>query len=508
MRIRRLVAAGAVVAVVGGGYAAYAARAEAPSYRTATATVGDVEETLALTGTVEPAGRADLSFATSGTVASVEVSVGETVEAGQVLARLDAADLRRAVTQARSTLAAARAQLEADREGQASAVEQVTASAPTADTVAYRTVSAEEPAEESDPALEELQQAVIDAQSVVSDALVVASDALAAQQAACTAETVGDQACADALTAVQAAQQQVSDDQAALQTAIDALASFLQEAAQQEPEQPTEQPTPQQPEVPQQPQPEVPQPEVQQPEVQQQEQESTTASAATLAQDQAEIDQAEADLVAARQELAMANVTAPFGGRVVSVDTTRGASVASGTAVLVVVSQGTTTVQVTATSTQVRSLEVGQQATATAVGSSKQLTGTVTQISSQPDDSSAYPVTITLDRKRLHLATGLTAAVSVVTGTAQDVVTVPASAVSAGAVQVVTDGVASRVPVTTGATGETTVAITEGLEEGDVVVLADLDRALPTSDTTGENGFPGGGGEVRMPPSIDVPRSG
>ena len=503
-----MVAAGVVVAVVGGGYAAYAAQADAPSYRTATATIGDVEETLGLSGTVEPAGRADLSFATSGTVASVSVEEGETVRAGQVLARLDAADLRRAVTQARSTLATARAQLEADREGQASAVEQVTGSEPTADTVAYRTVSTEEPEPDPDDplaGLAALQQAVIDAQSVVSDSLVVASDALAAQQAACTPETVGEQVCADALAAVQAAQQQVSDDQATLQAALDALASFLQEVAEQptqEPEQPTEQPSPQQPELPEQ----QPPGQVEQPTQPETSGESTTASAATLAQDQAEIDQAEADLVAAQQELAMATVTAPFGGRVVSVDTTKGASVSSGTAVIVLVSQGTTTVQVTATSTQVRSLELGQQATATAVGSTKELTGTVTQISSQPDEDGAYPVTITLDRKKLDLATGLTAAVSVVTGTAEDVVTVPASAVSDGVVQVVAEGAASRVPVTTGATGETTVEITDGLEAGDVVVLADLDRALPTSDTTGENGFPGGG-EVRFPGPITVERS-
>ena len=493
--------------MVGGGSAAPAPPADAPSSRTAPATIGDVEETLGLSGTVEPAGRADLSFATSGTVASVSVEEGETVRAGQVLARLDAADLRRAVTQARSTLATARAQLEADREGQASAVEQVTGSEPTADTVAYRTVSTEEPEPDPDDplaGLAALQQAVIDAQSVVSDSLVVASDALAAQQAACTPETVGEQACADALAAVQAAQQQVSDDQATLQAALDALASFLQEVAEQpveEPEQPTEQPSPQ-PELPEQ----QPPGEVEQPTQPETSEGSTTASAATLAQDQAEIDQAEADLVAAQQELAMATVTAPFGGRVVSVDTTKGASVSSGTAVIVLVSQGTTTVQVTATSTQVRSLELGQQATATAVGSTKELTGTVTQISSQPDEDGAYPVTITLDRKKLDLATGLTAAVSVVTGTAEDVVTVPASAVSDGVVQVVAEGAASRVPVTTGATGETTVEITDGLEAGDVVVLADLDRALPTSDTTGENGFPGGG-EVRFPGPITVERS-
>ena len=43
-----MLAAGVGVAVVGGSYVAYAAQADAPSYRTATASVGDVEEILGL----------------------------------------------------------------------------------------------------------------------------------------------------------------------------------------------------------------------------------------------------------------------------------------------------------------------------------------------------------------------------------------------------------------------------------------------------------------------------
>ena len=111
---RRGLAAAAVVAVVCSGYAAYAASADAPSYRTATATVGDVEQTLSLAGTVEPAGRADLSFATAGTVRSVAVRAGDRVRASAVLGTLDDTSLRTAVQQARSTLASARAQLQAD----------------------------------------------------------------------------------------------------------------------------------------------------------------------------------------------------------------------------------------------------------------------------------------------------------------------------------------------------------------------------------------------------------
>ncbi|MGZ6678475.1 MAG: hypothetical protein ACXVD1_14620, partial [Nocardioides sp.] len=74
----RVVRVGAVIAViavvVGGGAAAYAAHSDAPDeYRTARVTLGDVDQVLALSGTVDPSGRSDLAFGASGTVARLAV---------------------------------------------------------------------------------------------------------------------------------------------------------------------------------------------------------------------------------------------------------------------------------------------------------------------------------------------------------------------------------------------------------------------------------------------------
>ena len=437
---------------------------------------GHVRETLARAGTLEPAGRADLSFATSGTVESVRVRPGQRVRAGAVLGTLDDTSLRSAVQQARSTLAAARAQLESDEDAQSEAVadaqsQQAAPQVPNQPQQPTQPQPSQPPTEQpteqptEDPVdpgaladLAEEQQAVTDAQSAVSAALAAAADALATQQAACTEAT---QDCTDALAAVQAAQQQVSTDQQALQDALSALADTLAEAI------PTSASTGGSG-------------------VRLVAAETGTVSAATIARDQAAIDQARADLLTAQQELRMATITAPFGGEVVSVDAGAGDSVASGSAVFVLVSPGTTTVQVDATSTQVRQLEVGQAARVTPTGSDRPLAGTVTQISSVPDDSSSYPVTITLEGRRLDLATGLTATAAVVTGRAEDVVTVPVSAGSDGSVTVLDDGEATRTRVTTGVTGATTVAVTGGLDAGDVVVLADLDEALPSGDQQGQ----------------------
>jgi len=583
-RARRLIAGASVIAVVGVGYAAYAASADSTSYRTASATIGDVEQTLDVSGSVEPAGRADLAFATAGTVETITVTAGDTVSAGTVLGTLDATGLRKELQQARSTLAKARAQLESDQDVQAETVTAAAASSsgtpssPSApsqdDSVGSGATGAGSgdsgsgsngsgangsgstgsgPSGSSDlsaalAALAQQQEAVTAAQSTVSASLTSAREALAAQQEACADAFAGDsvsegddgggddggggsaegsaadQACADALSAVQAAQEDVSTDQDALQSALESLGDTLTTAVstlqssgsgsetgaetgsgsgsgpgsgnessgnESSGGQPggnqsgsnqsgssgagsSSTPTG-----------------------------STSSagsaggrsvSAATLAQDQAAIDAAKVDVVEAQQALRTATITAPFGGRVVAVEVAEGHSVSSGTSVFTLVSPGTTTVAVAATSGQIRQLEVGQAATATPAGSDTPLAGTVTQISTVPDSSASYPVTITLEEKDLDIATGLSASVSVVVGAADEVVTVPASAVGDGTVSIVgADGVATQTRVTTGVVGATTVEIVEGVEAGDDVVLADLDRALPTTDESSQSGFEGGG---------------
>jgi len=59
---------------------------------------------IAANGTVLPARAVQLSFGVGGRIASVEAQVGQVVQAGQVLAALDAADLERAVAQAQLDL--------------------------------------------------------------------------------------------------------------------------------------------------------------------------------------------------------------------------------------------------------------------------------------------------------------------------------------------------------------------------------------------------------------------
>lgn len=101
----------ALCVVVVGGYAYYRTSRvvaqtgeEAGQLQTATVRVGSLVVSATGAGTIIPAKQWDLSFQQSGTVTEVLVTVGETVEAGQVLARLDDTAAQEAVAMAEQAL--------------------------------------------------------------------------------------------------------------------------------------------------------------------------------------------------------------------------------------------------------------------------------------------------------------------------------------------------------------------------------------------------------------------
>jgi multidrug efflux pump subunit AcrA (membrane-fusion protein) len=88
--------------------------------RVVEATVGTMSRTVSADGTVAAVDTQDLSFTSAGTVTAVNVEAGDTVEAGQVLATLDAPELRAAVTEAEASVAEAEARLADDTDAGAS----------------------------------------------------------------------------------------------------------------------------------------------------------------------------------------------------------------------------------------------------------------------------------------------------------------------------------------------------------------------------------------------------
>jgi macrolide-specific efflux system membrane fusion protein len=72
--------------------------------RSATAQLGDVTATVSASGPVSPVRTVDASFAASGTIATVDVTVGQVVTAGQRLGTLDTGDAQTALDQAETQL--------------------------------------------------------------------------------------------------------------------------------------------------------------------------------------------------------------------------------------------------------------------------------------------------------------------------------------------------------------------------------------------------------------------
>ncbi len=75
------------------------------------AALGTVKQTVAASGTIEPAVSSTQSFSSSGTVTAVDVAVGDTVAKGQTLATIDDTALADAVTLAQAGVSAAQSQV-------------------------------------------------------------------------------------------------------------------------------------------------------------------------------------------------------------------------------------------------------------------------------------------------------------------------------------------------------------------------------------------------------------
>jgi membrane fusion protein, macrolide-specific efflux system len=87
------------------------------------ATTGTIKETVAASGTLQPASQANLSFGVSGVVTAVDIKAGQTVTAGQVLATVGTAALQADVDSAQAQLEAAQARVTSDKEASAEATQ-------------------------------------------------------------------------------------------------------------------------------------------------------------------------------------------------------------------------------------------------------------------------------------------------------------------------------------------------------------------------------------------------
>lgn len=555
------VAVAGCLVLTGGGVAAYAAaRSPGGSYRTATAAVRAVSATLPATGTVGSKSSATVSFPVAGTVAGVPVAVGDRVAAGAELATLDSASLEAAVAAARSELAQARLTLEQDETAQESGSATGTASwsGSTATPAATGGVAA---------AQREVQQA----QQRADAALATAAAALAKATTTCAGDSpsgwarpdpsgtptatptappaptptsaptsppsspppggVDPAACTAALkqvladqTAVQRAQQVVSQRQAALSKAIAAGSGSRPSGSAPAGSGSTgssstgsssagagSSPGGDRSSSP-----------------------SSSGGAASsgssgsgpagsgesagtggvvtdeqLAADRARITAAAAAVRVAEQNLRQATVVSPIAGTVATVSLAPGDRVTAGstTATISVVGDDAHVVTVGVPVAEIGRVRAGQRATVRPDGFGGALPAKVVAVGVAPTTTggTTYAVTVGFTGKPAGLRDGTSAAVAITTAESASALAVPTSAVTRigpGAfVTVLENGQPRRTAVEIGAVGPTYTEISSGLAAGAEVVLADLDRAVPASSTqtrfgAGPGGLGTGGGRL------------
>jgi len=638
----KLIAGGAAAVLLigaGGGSVFAATRTDDSRYRTATAALGEVTETLALTGQVSSSTSASAAFQVSGTVGEVLVQPGDAVTAGQTLAALDTDELEASVTSAEDAVASAEQQLQDDLDAQSSGSGSAAsgfggapgagssprgsgsgetgagsggwspggsgqggtgaAPAPTpsptrtpaptpsptpgagdgdsdgsgsdgsgsddgadpapdhsAVTAASQAVSDAQTAllaqyETSAAAQKTSSAAAADAQDVCAPFLdatlnadgtvetdedaAAASDALAAtrnlladcqasisdtldkQKATSAAQKALDEKAQSLDDAVAALQKAIAEAESAASAGTDAATSSLRSnggsgfpivtasvvtasiatgsaVAVVDPSGGTGQAGGS----------------------------SATITSQQILADRAQIDLAKADLAVAEQELAFATLTSPIAGEVVAVSLAAGDAVSAGstTALVTVQSAGGYIVHSTVPLSKIAKVAVGQTAEVTLPAFGRTYPATVASIGVLDESATstpAYTVTLSLDTGDDDVRIGATAQAVLSLSTATDVLTVPTSAVTVSGtrttVVVLRDGKAETVSVELGAVGSERTEITKGLEEGDMVVLADLTRAIPSGDDGAATSLSdlGGGsmrGSGRFPNGRDFPSGG
>jgi HlyD family secretion protein len=214
----------------------------------------------------------------------------------------------------------------------------------------------------------------------------------------------------------------------------------------------------------------------------------TQSTASRITTDTAAVQADEVALGQAQDALAATTLTSPVTGVVSALPFSVGGRASAGQSVSIT-TKGAADVTINVASSSIRSVKVGQVAHVTADGAVSAVEGRVSAIGLLPSSSSSsstttYPVTVHVPDPGSGFVDGSQAQVSVVLASVKDAIVVPNSALHDGIVDVLQGTTVKRVRVETGAVGAVVTQVTSGVTAGELVVLADLSQAVPTSSTS------------------------
>lgn len=467
---------------------------------------GTLEATVTASGNVASGITSSLQMAGSGgVVTKVYVKTGQKVDAGDPLVKVDDTAARQQLSSARATLASAHASLDTATQGRTSAEKKSdSASIAAAEQALKNAETALAAAEDTYDLVKKQQGELVDAAQAVVDTTQQALDAAQAQLADAKAQLAAtDPSDTAAIAELQAKianlETQIASDKTTLSSAQTSLAaaertrdsqvlSAKQNVATQRGSRDAAKKSLAQTKA--------------TVAVSQQGPKSGTVRSA-----QAQIDSAQVAVDQARTALDDTVLRAPFSGTVSTVNavvgqssstagaaaTSTASSTSSGLVTLVNATGKTVTASIA--EADATSVKVGQPASIVLEASNVELKGTVASIdpaSTVTNNVVQYQTKIALTGPPSTVRDGQTASITITTGTKDEVLSVPTSAIATDGsqpyVMKMVDGKTVRTNVTTGMTGTTGTEITSGLAEGDQVLLS------TSTDTTTTNPFPGASG--------------
>ena len=404
------------VLVLGGGYWGYkhfTAKPAVSSFLTAKAVMGNVSKVITATGTVNFPQSIPLTFQQNGEITAINVQPGDSVKAGEVLAKTNDSSLQLAVAQQQASLNSAEAQLQtlqdsynaqtlAQAQAGVASAEQQVATSQQALTTAQQNADPNYLANQVALAKLNLQQASNDYAKAQLSGSASTSALTAAQTALTTAENAQNGGAAQALAAAEAA----------YHSAQASLVSAKAQLTQQEQGPP----------------------------------------AANIQSDQAAITNAQVQLETAQKNLANAEIIAPVDGVVVSSTLQLYQQSDSTSIITITPSQKTLEVDASIDQADIDQIKTGQKVDITLDSAPNQnIIGTVSSIALQGtivSNVTTYDVKITVDQPTTLLRAGMNANVSIIIDQVNNVLTVPSAAV-------ITRGTQSfvREPLAPGAAG-------------------------------------------------------
>lgn len=440
------------------GVSSRRAVAQATGDETAVVTRGTLRVTVGGSGSLSPEDEVALSFRSGGRVAEVLVEVGDTVRAGDVLARLDDADARQAVAQAELAVEQAQANLDSARIEAEAGLAQANLEAARAnyEEASRMAAHAGDQLTSARVNLAQAQDQLRRAQEDYEQAWDPARDwelNIRGRKERLESERESTR------RALESAQYNLQVAQASYNLAVAGLGDSSVRSARVQ---------------------------------------MLNAQVALDKQPlqirllEIALAQAQLQLESAQRTLKETTLVAPIDGTVTALNIREGEMVGGGQPAVVLSDLATLIVEINLDETDVAGVSVGQRAIVTLDAfPGAEITGTVTAIAPVAQVQSGvvlYPVTIRLAPTELPIRGGMTADVEIVTASRENVLLVPLRAIQS------TDGEAfvlrrgaggfERVPVTLGLTNDVEVEIVAGLSEGDVVSVV----AAPVQSTQGNFG--------------------